>query len=319
MRTRYPKSALIFGALAAMLPLTPSRADDRANPSFSGALIVQAEIPLSGEFIGYGFGSVWMMNGHHLARLDPKDNSFVEVKLNGYGGPERGIAVGEGAIWIPDVHTDIVYKIDPASNSVVKEIPVQMLSGEGSIGVGEGSIWIVSEEKEDRTLVRFNAQTGEVEAKILLPSRGAGVVVDYGAVWVAGNTANELYRIDPKLNAVAAIIPTHERPYYLTSGENSIWVLNQGDRSVQRVDGHTGQMIATIELGASDSPWDLTFGGGFVWVTAPNAPLVQIDPKTNQLGGKFRMPMNLNWNAVRYAAGSLWVSSAYLYRVQPLR
>ena len=188
-------------ALAVMLLPVPAEAAGRSDLK---AIIVQAQIPKAGDFMGFGFGSLWMMSSRRLIRVNPVDNSFVEIAIEGSFGRYRGIGIGEGAISIPDVGADIVYKVDPNKNEVVGQIPVQMDGSEGSIGVGEGAIWVVS--GADRTLLGFDTGRGMQEATIALPSGGAGVVVDYGSVWVTSDRTNELYQIDPKTNTIVSVL-----------------------------------------------------------------------------------------------------------------
>ena len=61
-------------------------------------LVVQAEIPRYGDFLGFGFASLWMMSGGRLARVDTADNSVVDIEIEGTIGKYRGIAIGEGAV-----------------------------------------------------------------------------------------------------------------------------------------------------------------------------------------------------------------------------
>ena len=150
---------------AFMLMAMPAQAQDATAPESSGDLIVQAEIPRGGDFMGFGFDSLWIMSGGRLVRVDPTDNSFIDIDIGNSFGRYRGVGIGEGAVWIPDVGTDVVYKVDPTANKVVNEIAAQMIDSEGSIGVGEGAIWVIT--VADRTLVRFNSDSGAVEAEIL--------------------------------------------------------------------------------------------------------------------------------------------------------
>jgi hypothetical protein len=48
-------------------------------------------------------------------------------------------------------------------------------------------------------------------------------------------------------------------------------------------------------------------------------PVLKIDPSTNRLTGKFKPPRGETGlkDAIRYAAGSLWVSGTALFRVEP--
>src|SRR5262249_40628832 len=223
-----------------------------------------------------------------LARASAADNSVVDIELPGTIGKYRGIAVGEGAVWVPDIGAQTVYRVDPASNAVVATFPVFIFGSEGSIGVGEGAVWLTTADDHDKTLVRYSAATGAEEARIALPGPGIGVVVDFGSVWVTGYQEGALYRIDPKTNAVVGTTKLHARPRFVASGENGIWVLNQGDGTVQRIDGSTGELLATIETGLSGNGGDIVCGGGYVWVTMPMTPVAQIDPKTNTLIRAFR-------------------------------
>jgi streptogramin lyase len=250
------------------------------------SLTVQAEIHRGGDFMAFGFDSLWMMSGLGLARVDASNNSVMDNQLDSALGVYRGVAVGEGAVWVPDCGGKLVYKVDPHANTVVKRISAECYGSEGSIGVGEGAAWVVT-EVGDRTLTRFNAESGAVEAKISLPSSSAGVTVDYGSVWVTGDEKSELYQINPKTNTITSTIPLHRSPRFLASGEGSVWVLTQGDGTVQRVDGQTGKLTATIETGAAGSGGDITTGGGYVWMSMPGMPVAQIDPKTNTLIRKF--------------------------------
>src|SRR5262245_4402479 len=86
-------------------------------------LVVQAKIPRGGDFMGFGFESLWMVSDAKLARVSAADNSVVDIELPGTIGKYRGVAVGEGAVWVPDIGAQTVYKVDPATNAVVGTFP----------------------------------------------------------------------------------------------------------------------------------------------------------------------------------------------------
>jgi DNA-binding beta-propeller fold protein YncE len=127
-------------------------------------------------------------------------------------------------------------------------------------------------------------------------------VVDYGSVWVTGYQKSELCQIDPKTNTITSTVSLHRSPRFLASGEGSIWVLTRGDGTVQRIDGQTGKLIATIETGGAGTLGDIATGGGYVWVSLPGSPVAQIDPKTNTLIRKFKGP---GFGYIRFGAGTL--------------
>ncbi len=289
-------------------------------------LNIQATIPRSGYGLDVGFGSVWMMSEGRLARINLVDNSVIDIDIPMEGGASladidkyRGIAVGEGAVWVPDMGSSTIYKIDPQSNTVVMKIPTDIFGSQGNIGVGEGAIWVVTFDNRDKTLTRYNAESGAVEAKIVLPRPGKGVLVEGGSIWVTAADQAELYRIDPKSNQLLSTIPINDRSHVLTASDGSVWIGYESDGVVQRVDGRTGQVIATIATGALDmeSDGDITAGGGFVWFITRSSTIAQIEPKTNSLRGIFRAKSgSVIGRRIRYADGSLWVSGGSIFRIE---
>ena len=140
-------------ALVLMLLLLPVGAAADAGTAGFGQVDIEAQIPRGGSGLSFGFGSAWIMSGTSLARVNPADNSIVDIPLQGNKGSYRGIGIGEGAVWVPDIGADTLYKVNSASNAVLNKIPLKMLSNEGSIGIGGGAVWVVTSDN-DRTLTR---------------------------------------------------------------------------------------------------------------------------------------------------------------------
>jgi streptogramin lyase len=282
-----------------------------------GALTVEAEFPFVTDYTtstGFGFGSFWGSHGDTLLRVDGADNSVTQIGLDGGTARQRGIVVGEGAVWVPDAGKGVIFKVDPASNAVVAMFSAQMLSTQGIIGAGEGSVWVVTAENLEKTLTRFDARTGSVEAKIALPSSAAGVMVAYGSVWVTGPVNGELYQIDPQTNTIISTTKVNQTPKLLTSGADSIWVLNLGDGTVQRIDPTSAKVEATIDTGVDSNTGEIGFGGGYVWVSAPRvAAAVQIDPATNTVVRRYTGKATSG--LVRFGSGSLWIWTNTIQRL----
>ena len=96
-------------------------------------LIVEKEFKRNAGNMAFGYGSLWVATGFKVLRIDAANNEIAEIELEGATQRQRRVAVGEGAVWIPDVGKGVVFKIDPESDAVVAEIPVNMLSTQGSI------------------------------------------------------------------------------------------------------------------------------------------------------------------------------------------
>jgi YVTN family beta-propeller protein len=86
-----------------------------------------------------------------------------------------------------------------------------------------------------------------------------------------------------------------------------VWVLNQKDGTVSRIDPKTSKVVATIEVGVPGLGGDIAAGEGAVWVRASKVLLSVIDPKTNQVVKRFGPAQGSG--AVRAGNGRVWVSA----------
>ena len=154
-----------------------------------------------------------------LTRIDGKSNTPLDIKIDGAKGLYRQVAIGEGAVWVPDVGAGLVYKIDPSSNRVILRVPAAMSGNAGTVAAGEGSLWVVT--GNDSVLSRFDAAEGREQAKIVLPGRGICVLVDGGSVWVTDYLRGTLMRIDPKTNVVSDSVQIGSSPYTLVFVEGA--------------------------------------------------------------------------------------------------
>jgi virginiamycin B lyase len=310
MRWSYFKLAVLAYSLVA----SPTWA---AEESPIEKLAVQAHVHRLIHAIEFGFGSLWMITACNsaLGRVEAKNNEITEFRIDGITTPQA-IAIGESAVWVSDRKRKAIFKIDPDTYAVVKVVQVPMLSPQGSIAVGEGAVWALTEGSVGDALTRVNAQNGVVEATIPLRSAISSIVVAYGSVWATGYAENELYRIDPRRNAISSVTKLHDTPRFLTAGEGAIWVLSQGDSSVQRIDTHNGELLATINTGLPPGAGDVTTGNGYVWVSTPGVPVIQIDPQTNTSIRRF-VGGHGDGGTIRFGAGSLWIAGGRISRLQP--
>ena len=139
------------------------RAADAGKERSIDELALIAEIPRDGDFMTYGFDALWMMTGPVIVRVDGKTNAVADIPIPETTGRVRGLAVGEGAVWIPDAVSEQIFKFDPVEKKVALVIPASFSRTEGSIGVGAGSVWVTT---RGNVLSRFSTATGALEASI---------------------------------------------------------------------------------------------------------------------------------------------------------
>ena len=128
-----------------------------------------------------------------------------------------------------------------------------------------------------------------------------------GAVWVTNPTKSLVQKIDPETNRVVATTPVGPTPRFLAVGEGGVWTLNQADGSVTRLDPATGEVAATIPADVAGGGGDITTGGGAVWARGSGYLLTRIDPKTNEVVGRYGPSSGSG--AVIVAPGAVWISA----------
>ncbi|MBL8227395.1 MAG: hypothetical protein JNL98_02920 [Bryobacterales bacterium] len=249
--------------------------------------------------------AVWVSNGprNTVHRMDAKTNQ-VTANIAVGKKPCSGLAAGFGSVWVPNCGDATVSRVDIKTNTVVATIPVGPANSEGGIAVSEDSVWLPSDAKGK--LSRIDPKKNEVSAQIDIPAGSFAAVYANKAVWISGTESSQLIRVDPKKNAVSALIPTGPKPRFLTAGGGSIWTLNQGDGTVSRIDAKTNKVLATIECGIPGTGGEISYGGGYVWVTVFEIPITKIDVKTNKVVRQWLGP---GGDAIRFGHGSVWLSN----------
>jgi streptogramin lyase len=273
-------------------------------------LVVEAEVTRKGENSEFGYGALWVRTGFTVTRIDAETYAVTEISLPGASQRQRGIAVGEGAVWIGDIGKKVIFKVDPTSSEVTLEIPADMSSRFSQIAVGEGSVWtmVVGEEGFETTLARYDAESSALQASVDLPSTGIGLVYGNGSVWVVSGEKDELYRVDVASGALVSTTKLRDSPGLAAFGAGAVWVHNLGDATLQRIDAKTGEVIATIATGLPYGASDVVFGGGFVWMNAYfRVPVLMIDPATDAVVRRYHSPPIDRFTALAYGDGSLWV------------
>ena len=138
-----------------------------------------------------GYGALWVTNA---------TGGTVSVIRPGIPGVQtldglrdvKGMAAGEGGVWVASGATSAVTKIDPDTRRKVAEIAVArdplVASGLSDVAVGAGSVWAVN--RADGTIVRINPRTNKIVTRIQLPGGTAPRSIDIAgnAVWVTVGT-----------------------------------------------------------------------------------------------------------------------------------
>jgi YVTN family beta-propeller protein len=173
------------------------------------------------------------------------------------------------------------------------------------------------------------ARAGRVEARIAVPLPGGPWVgrVGFGAgsLWIRKAGDDEVLRVDPRTNTIAARIRVgFAYDTGIAIRGDDVWVTNGEDGTVSRIDALTDKVVATIRVG--DYPLGVAVTKDAVWIANHHSGSVsRIDPRANSVVATVPISTQIQLagpKAIAAAGGMVWVADAYsgaVVRVDPQR
>lgn len=217
------------------------------------------------------------------------------------------ITVAYGSLWVI-TQSGKLDRVDPATGRVVARIPVGDTSYQAM--ATPGAVWVSN--RNGASLTRVDPRTNRVTLTLRL--RGTypgGLAYTLGTLWIGNDdsTSTQLIRLDLATRKITRV-DAGTRPAYLTTAAGKVWVSNQVDGTVSRIDPATNQVDATVEAGSS--PVNLgTLGGRQpeVWVPDDQGDhLTRIDATTAKVVQRLWTGQGTGPAIVAAVAGDIWVS-----------
>jgi YVTN family beta-propeller protein len=164
-------------------------------------------------------------------------------------------------------------------------------------------------------------------ASVLVIAALIAILVTRGGSGISSLPPNSVGAIDPRTNKLVASIPVGKTPAAIASGFGSIWVANQDENTITRIDATTRKVTDVIG-GITGTAVDIAAGSGSVWVTTLEGQLFRINPELNSSSlmplhfhGRLRFGgMSGLWLYVEAGNGSvwlLWVGGSEILRFDP--
>jgi hypothetical protein len=177
---------------------------------------------------------------------------------------------------------------------------------QNALVLGFGSAWIAC--PAGNLVERVDERTGRVLARIPSPAAVSTVAAGTEAVWALARNGTTLYQVSPHANRVTARVELGAPGAYLWAEAGAVWVADDADRQLIRVDGN--RVGARLSVG--DGPSGLAFDGSSLWlVSHRDNSLARIEPSSNSvtLAASGLSPVDTT-AAERIAAfsGSLWIT-----------
>ncbi|WP_329443767.1 ABC transporter substrate-binding protein [Streptomyces canus] len=109
-----------------------------------------------------------------------------------------------------------------------------------------------------------------------------GLAYGAGSVWVANNGDDSVSRIDPRTHAVQ-LIPVGSDPVAVAVSGDDVWVANSGDGTVSRINASVDRVVDILPVG--NLPSGIAAGPAGVWVALGGDSAVRrIDPESGRVG-----------------------------------
>jgi streptogramin lyase len=266
-------------------------------------------------------GAVWVAahHGRSIARIDPASNTVVaHVPVGKLPGQ---MVFADGTLFEVDYSGPEITLVDPLRNSIESVVQAPYNSSCCSPAYAAGSLWLLgaSTSNEVPDLLARLDTSGHLLMSMPLASPG-GLVFGSGAVW--GSADGKVFRLDPNVNQITARIATTAVP--TAYGAGSVWGITPNAENLVRIDPATNTVAATIhmpelaaEVVATDTAVWVTQGppGG------AGAELWKIDPATNKVVGHVTLGVSgVIDDVVVSDDGSVWVSlfdANLVLRVRP--
>jgi YVTN family beta-propeller protein len=251
--------------------------------------------------------SIWIDGGPAKAvyRVDPEQNDVVQ-KIDLPGEPCSGLVSAFGSLWVPICKPNLALaRVDVRTKRITIVPGASPGEDEGGITASPEGVWLVNQMG---VLLQIDPSRNAVRATVPLPSGAFNPLYSDGLIWVTDGRTNELIVVDPNTHRVTDKIKVGPKPRFLTDGAGAIWILNQGDGSVSRVNQKSHTVESTIKAEIPGEGGEICFCGNFVWTTLFKTPLTRIDVSTNQVARQWK---GTGGDSVRCAFGSVWLTHAY--------
>lgn len=228
------------------------------------------------------------------------------------GDLPRGLARGEGSVWVADQASGSLLQVNPSSFQVEERIPVGV--GPTGVAIAAGLVWVAN--TDDRTVSVVDPQAHRLVQTVVVGNGPAAIVADDDRVWVTNSVDSTVSEIDATNGSVVDTYPVGDRPVAATVASGAVWVANAAAGTVSRVVSMEGE---TQSFPVGRGPAAIEFAFGSLWVANAEAGTVMtIDPATGSVTGTVRVDGDPI--ALASAGDGMWVASAgagTVHRIDP--
>jgi streptogramin lyase len=220
-----------------------------------------------------------------VTAVDPSTGrALTTIRFGGFVldalGKQGDLAIGSGAVWVALEGEDHVKRLDAATGKLLDRYPLEEPT---ALAVDGQMLWVGT---GDGRLHRIDAGTG-AETVHVTNELVTRIRVGQGGMW-SMTADGKVLRLDRRTGRVVARAAGAFRAADLAVGAEGVWVYDQHQGAILRIDPATNRVARTIPV--IDQPLVelysrvLALGDGAVWVVDKGGEvLVRVDP--NRGGG----------------------------------
>ena len=224
---------------------------------------------------------IWVVNSNDgigtISRIDARTRRVASTFS--VGGTPRSLVAAFGSLWVGTSEGRVI-RVEPDTDLIEKSWTLPNAGessafvperGAGWLAAGGGAVWAAS----FRALSRIDPATSQMksgESSVWGP-----LAYGFGSVWVL---SDELERVSPRTLRRIDTVDLANGHVALVAGSGAVWVANEDNGTVVRVDPAEEVVSRTYDVGGR--PSGLALGAGAVWV-ASDAGIARIDTGTDEV------------------------------------
>gem|GEM_PF-2215728 len=255
----------------------------RVQSSFTASFVVNVEGRLVSATVAEG--RLWVVHNvgfdeTAVTAVDPSTGrALTTIRFGGFVldalGKQGDLAIGSGAVWVALEGEDRVKRLDAATGKLLDQIS---LDAPTALAVDGQTLWAAT---RGGPLHRINIATGAVTVRVTteLLTR---IRVGQGGMW-AMTADGKVLRLDRRTGRIVAQVTGTFRAADLAVGAEGVWVYDQRQGAVARIDPGANRVVRTIRVISQPLvelySRVLALGAGAVWVVdKAGEAVVRVDP-----------------------------------------
>lgn len=203
-----------------------------------------------------------------LAKVDLKTRTLSAVFDVGPAGPEGGVAVGAGSVWMVVDKQGSLARIDPASGAIVDV--VHLPAGSYNPVFRDGRIFVTCADGAELTIV--DASTAKVVDQVPVGLHPRFLTAGGGAVWTLNQAEGSLSRVDFTGREPVATLQLHTpgQGGDITYADGVVWTTMM-ETPLTAVDAAKAVVLCQWKGAGGDA---IGVGHGAIWLTNLSAGTV---------------------------------------------